>query len=77
MKPSEAAFSTIFFRGNFRQEVDSDVISGVIVDPTGVKVRVNFGYSRSKCSRGMRLSHFVTNVPRRRRRRSSHKGKTT
>ena len=25
---------------NFRQEVDSDVVSGVVVDPTGVKVRV-------------------------------------
>ena len=36
-------------------EVVSDVISGVVVLPTGVKVLVNFFDSRSN------RSHFVTN----------------
>ena len=36
---------------NFRPEVHSDVISGVLVDPTGMKVRVKFGDSRSNHSR--------------------------
>ena len=39
---------------NFRPEVRSDVISGVIIDPTGVKVCVKFGDSRSN-----RLRYFV------------------
>ena len=39
---------------NFRPEVDS-------IQPTGVKVRVNFGDSMSHRSRDMRLPHFVTN----------------
>ena len=54
--PSEAAFWTVAATGKF-----SDVISGVIVDPTGVKVPVNRGYSRSNRSRDTRLPHFVTN----------------
>ena len=33
------------FRGNFRPEVVSDVMSGVVVDPTGLKFRVQFGDS--------------------------------
>ena len=41
--------------------MDSDVISGVAVDPTGVKVRVKCGDSTSNCSRDTRLPHFVTN----------------
>ena len=44
---------------NFRPEVHSDVISGVIVDPTGVKVRVKFVDSRSNRSRDIRLPHFA------------------
>ena len=44
---------------NFRPEVHMDVISGVSVDSTGMKARVKFGDSRSKCSRI--LPHFVTN----------------
>ena len=63
---SEAVGGVIFDRfsnvDNFRPEVDSDVISGVvIVDPTGVKIRVKFGDSRSNHSRDIRLLHFVTN----------------
>ena len=52
-----------FFRCSFRLEVASDVISGVFVDPTSLKVRVKFGDSRSNHSRdiGLRLPHFVTN----------------
>ena len=48
--PSEAAFS-IVFHCSFRPEVDSDVISGIVVDPLGVKVPVKFGNSRSNRSR--------------------------
>ena len=32
----------------------------MVVDPTVVKVRVNFGDSRSNRSRHIRLPHFVT-----------------
>ena len=39
----------------------SDVISGAVVDATGVKVRVKFGDSVSNRSRDIRLSHFVMN----------------
>ena len=51
-------FSTIF-RCSFRPKVVSDVISGVVVDPTGLKVCVKFGYSRPNRSRDIRLPHFV------------------
>ena len=51
----------MFFRCSFRPEVYSDVISGAIVDPTGVKVCVKHGDSRSNRSRDMRLRHFATN----------------
>ena len=43
---------------NFRLEVYSDVISGVIVDSAGVKVLVKFGDSRSNRSRDMRLDSY-------------------
>ena len=56
-----AAFSPVFFRGSFRPEVLNDVMSRAVVDPTGVKVLVKFGASRSNRSRGIRLPHFVTN----------------
>ena len=36
---------------NFQPEVASDVISGVFVEPTGVKVPVKFDDSRSNRSR--------------------------
>ena len=69
------------FRGSFRPEVVSDVISrmadqdvgmdacanfgdvisGVFVDPTGVKVPGKFVNSRLNRSREIRLPHFVTN----------------
>ena len=42
-KPSEAEFSTACFQDNFRPEVVSDVISGVVVESTGMKVNVQFG----------------------------------
>ena len=46
---------------NFRQEVASDVISGVDVEQVGMNTRVKFGDSRSNRSRDIRLPHFVTN----------------
>ena len=46
---------------NFRPEVYREVMSGVVIDPTAVKIRVKFGYSRLNLSRYIRLPHFVTN----------------
>ena len=46
---------------NFRSEVCSDDISGVVLGPTGMKVHANGGDSRSNRSRDARLPHFVTN----------------
>ena len=40
---SEAAFSKVFVRVNFRSEVATDVISGVAVDQVGMDVRLKFG----------------------------------
>ena len=74
LRLSEAAFSTIFAR-NFRQEVVNDVMSSAVVDPTGVKVLVKFGHSRSNCSLDIRLPHFVTNDDDTSVCRSSHQGK--
>ena len=39
---------------NFRSEVHSDVISGVFVDPTGVKAHLKFDDFRSNRSRDIR-----------------------
>ena len=75
LKASEAAFS-MAFPDNFRAEVVSDVISAMITEPTGVKVRVKFGDCRSNRSRDIRLPHFVTNDDHAGERRSSHKRKT-
>ena len=50
-----------FFHCSFRPEVVGDVISGAAVDPTGEKVRLKSGDSRSNRSRNVRLPHFVTN----------------
>ena len=46
---------------SFRLEVYNDVISGVVVDPMGMKVPVKFGESRSNRSIDIRLPHFVMN----------------
>ena len=37
----------------------SDVISGVVAEPIGMKVRVKFGDTRSSRSRDIRMPHFV------------------
>ena len=42
-------------------EAVSDVISGVLVDPTGVEVSAKFGDSRQNRFLDIRLPHFVTN----------------
>ena len=47
-KPSNAAFSNV---DNFLPEVRSDVMSGVVVDPTDVNIPVKLGDSRSNRSR--------------------------
>ena len=49
-KPSEAAFR-MFFLDKCRPEEASDVISGVLVDPTVRKVTVKFGDSMSNRTR--------------------------
>ena len=47
---------------NLRPEVYSNVIiSGVVVHPTGVKVRVKFDDSTLNRSRDIRLPHVVAN----------------
>ena len=46
---------------NFQPEVYSDVISFMIEELTGMKVRVLFGDSRSNRSKDIRLPHFVIN----------------
>ena len=46
---------------NFRPEVYSDVMSGVLVDPREMKTSVKLGDSRSNRSRDIRLPQFVTN----------------
>ena len=52
LKPSGASFSALVSNvDNFRPEVYSEVISGVLVDPTGVNVHAKFGDSRSNRSR--------------------------
>ena len=56
--PHEAVGGSIFyvsFQDNFRPEVVSDVISGVVVDPADVKVFVKFGDSVSNRSRDKQL----------------------
>ena len=58
-KPSEAAFLTGCIRDNFRPEIVSDVISGVVVELVGADVRVKFGDSRTKRSRDIRAVQFV------------------
>ena len=59
----DAAFLT-FFHGNFRPEVDSDVISGDTVEQVCRDVRVTFADCRSNRSRDIRLPHFVTDERR-------------
>ena len=45
LKPSEAAFSTVFFRGNFLPEPVSDVISSANAGQVGVDAHVKLGAS--------------------------------
>ena len=60
LKPSEAAFSTVFFAvAPDRKWLVSDVVSGVVVHPVGVTVHVKCGDSSSNRSRHIRLPHFV------------------
>ena len=56
---------------NFPPQVAADVISGVVVDPPNVDVRVKVGDSRSNRFRDMRLLHF--GKAERRRRTSAHR----
>ena len=60
ISPNRHAFSRVF-RNNLRPEVGSDVISGLVVELTGVDVRVKFGDSMSNGSRDIRAAHFVSN----------------
>ena len=46
---------------NFRREAYGDVISGLFVASTGVKVPEKFGDYMSNSARNIRLPHFVTN----------------
>ena len=48
-----------------RPEEASDVISGVVVDPTSLDIHVKFGDSWSNRSQDIRLPHFVTDERRR------------
>ena len=63
--PPKAVGGGIFDRfvnsDHCKPEVVSDVISGVFVEPRGVKVAVKLSDSRSNCSRDIRLPHLVTN----------------
>ena len=61
LKPSESSFSAHFRTSITSDWKYSDVISSVVVEPTGMKVRVKFGDSSSNRSRDIRLPHFVTN----------------
>ena len=54
------------FRDNVRSEVDSDLISGVVIGQVGMDVHVAFGDSRPSFSRDIRLPHFVTDERRQR-----------
>ena len=62
MNSSEVVGCDIFGRflnfNNCRPEVLSDVISAAVVEPTGMKVLVQFGDSTSNHSRDIRLPHF-------------------
>ena len=61
LKPSEASFSVVLQTSILPTFVGSDVISGVVVDRTGLKVPVQFVDSRSNRSSDKPLPHFVTN----------------
>ena len=63
LKPSEAAFSTVFFRCSFRLQVVSNVMSAANVGRADVDVPVKFDDSSSNCSRdiqqqGHQMGHF-------------------
>ena len=48
-----------FFCNKCQPEVASDVIFGAAVVEIGLDVRVNFGYSRSNCSRDICPAHLI------------------
>ena len=56
--PPKAVGSGIcsFFRYKFRPDVEYDVISGMVIDHVGMHPRVQFGDSRSKRSRDIRMA---------------------
>ena len=56
----EALFSRVLCH-IFRQEVDSDVMSGVAEDNVSMDVRVKFGAYRSNGLRDIRGADFVSN----------------
>ena len=66
LKPAEAVFSTVFFRYNFRPEVDNDVIFGVDVYHVCVDVRVKFADSRLNGFKDIREAYFLSNERTRR-----------
>ena len=55
-------FHTIAFCSQL--EATNDVISGVIVDPTGTDVHMKFGNFRLHRSRDIRVAQFVMNERR-------------
>ena len=60
-KPSEAVFSTVFFRYNFQPKIDNDVIFGLAVDYVGMDVLVKFGDFRSNGSWDIWAADFMLN----------------
>ena len=58
-KPPESAFSSVFFRDNFRLEVVGYVVSGVEVEHVDMDIHVKCGDSRSNSSRDIWAAHFV------------------
>ena len=63
LKPSDASFLAFFSNvDNFRPTIYFHIVTSYqVVDPTGIKVHVKFGDSKSHRSRDIRLPHFVTN----------------
>ena len=53
-----------FFHDNFRPEVASDVMFGVVVERTRMDVTGKFGDSRSNRSRDIRAARFVMDEQR-------------
>ena len=51
IRPKGVIFGSFSNVDDFRPEAQSDIISGMVVSPMGVKVSVKFGDSRSNSSR--------------------------